>query len=434
LIAFSPSGRRVTAAAGVYASAALGILGTLIVFRVLGPTDAGRFSIVVGVVQFVSLLIELTSDEALVKFGFRYAAREDWGRFHRLVRVTFAFEFTTSFAAGVMIAAFAPFADSVFNDAPGLTVPLLLAAPVALLQSMESMAAELLILRGRYEVRALFLAWGMGLRLAGLAIGAQHGVTAAVLGMLAAQIVTTASILGVGVAALHRFPKAEPVALGEDRRPFVRFVLQSSLDTGLDSFRTWIAPLTLGVVRTSKDVGFFRAAQTPQGGFAVLSAPVRLILLTEQTQDWEAGRPEVVIAAVRRYVIWATFLMAVTLAPIELAMPWLIRTLLKPEFAPATDAARLVVGASAIQLIFAWTKPFAVTIGRPGLRLVAHAVESAILLPLIVVFGKHWGVTGAGGAVLVSSVAFGATWVVLTFRLRTSHRRAQARGLQSYFA
>ena len=51
------------AAAGVYASAALGILGTLIVFRVLGPTDAGRFSIVVGAVQFLSLLIELTSDD-----------------------------------------------------------------------------------------------------------------------------------------------------------------------------------------------------------------------------------------------------------------------------------------------------------------------------------------------------------------------------------
>jgi O-antigen/teichoic acid export membrane protein len=69
--------RRVTTAVGVYTSAALGILGTLIVFRVLGPRDAGRFSIVIGVVQFLSLLIELTADEALVKFGFRYAERGD---------------------------------------------------------------------------------------------------------------------------------------------------------------------------------------------------------------------------------------------------------------------------------------------------------------------------------------------------------------------
>ena len=45
----------------------------------------------------------------------------------------------------------------------------------------------------------------------------------------------------------------------------------------------------------------------------------------------------------------------------------------------------------------------------PVLRIVAHAVESAVLLPLIVVFGKDWGVTGAGGAVLVSAIAFAAS-------------------------
>jgi Na+-driven multidrug efflux pump len=68
--------------------------------------------------------------------------------------------------------------------------------------------------------------------------------------------------------------------------------------------------------------------------------------------------------------------------------------------------------------VLGWTKSFPVTIGRPGLRLAAHGVETAVLLPLIVVFGKAWGVTGAAGAVLVSSVAFAAVWLVLVLRLR----------------
>jgi hypothetical protein len=84
--------RRVVAAGGVYASAALGIAGTLIAYRVLGPTQAGRFAIVLGVVQFLALLIELTSAEALVKYGFRYRRARDWPRFHPVVRLTFAFE------------------------------------------------------------------------------------------------------------------------------------------------------------------------------------------------------------------------------------------------------------------------------------------------------------------------------------------------------
>ncbi len=425
--------RRLTTGVGVYASAALGILGTLIVFRVLGPRDAGRFSIVIGVVQFLSLLIELTADEALVKYGFRYAQQEDWGRFHRAVRATFTFELATAFGVAVLIVVLAPFAGTIFHDAHGLTGALLLAAPIPLLQTTESMASVLLILRGRYDIRGVFMAYGMALRLVGLALGAPHGVTGAILGLLVAQLVTTASIVGVGYASLRRFPKAAPEPLGDDLRPFMKFVLQSSLDTGLDAFRAWIAPLSLGIVGTSTEVGLFRGAQAPQYAFAVLSAPVRMILLTEQTRDWEAGRLDNVIAGLRRYVVGSAMLMAAILLPAELLMPWLVPLLLGDDYSPAVGAAQFVLAAAAIQLVFGWTKSFPVTIGRPYLRVIAHAVEVAVLLPLILVFGELWGVTGAGAAVLVSTVAFGATWVVLVLRLRRSHHEAQARGSEDYF-
>ena len=425
--------RRVTTAVGVYVSAGLGILGTLVAFRVLGPRDAGRFSIVIGVVQFLSLLIELTADEALVKFGFRYATQGDWGRFHRVVRATFAFEAATSIAAGFLIAGFAPFAGTVFGDAKGLTAALIIAAPIPWLQSTESMASVPLILRGRYDIRGLFLAYGMALRLIGLVLGAPHGVTAAVLGLLVAQVITTASIAGVGLLALLRFPKAAPVALAEDRRPFIRFVLSSSLDTGLDAFRTWIAPLALGIVRSATDVGLFRGAQAPQYAFAVLSAPVRMVLLSEQTRDWEAGRLDTVIAGLRRYVVGSSMLMAAILLPAELLMPWLVPALLGDAYTPAVGAAQFVLVAAAVQLIFGWTKSFPVTIGRPGLRVIAHAVEVAVLVPLILIFGELWGVTGGGAAVFVSSLAFAATWVVLTMRLRAQWRQDRADGSATSF-
>jgi O-antigen/teichoic acid export membrane protein len=209
--------RRLITAAGTYTAAALGILGTLVVFRVLGPREAGQFSIVIGVVQFLSLLIDLTADEALVKYGFRYATQEDWGRFHRAFRVTFAFEATTAIAAGLLIAALSSFAGSIFQDAQGLTVPLLLAAPLPLLQSMESTSSVLLILRGRYDIRGLFLAFGMGLRLAGLAAGAQHGVTGAILGLLITQLVTTASRSPASCSRARSTPGSTPSAPGSRR-------------------------------------------------------------------------------------------------------------------------------------------------------------------------------------------------------------------------
>ena len=411
--------RRLAAFAGVYGSVALGIAAALVVLRVLGPSGAGRFSIVVGAVDFLALLVWLTSDDALVKYGFRYSAAGDWGRFHRLVRLAFTCEVVASLGASALIAAIAPFTGSIFHHGgAGLATPMLIAALLPPLQAFESIAAATLILRGRYDLRGIWLTLSMGLRLAGIATGAHWGVTAAVLGVVCAQVLTTISILAVGLRGLRLFPAAEPTPLADDRGPIIRFVAQSAAYTGLISLRTWIAPLTLGIVRNATAVGLFRGAQAPQTGFAALSSPLRMILLTEQTRDWENGRPEVVLAGIRRYTIGATVIAADALGPALWLMPWAVRVVLTAKYLPAVSAARLILVAAAIQMILSWTKTFPVTIGRPGLRLIAHGVETAVLLPLIIVFGKLWGVTGAGVAVLVSSGAFALAWAAIYLRLR----------------
>jgi O-antigen/teichoic acid export membrane protein len=410
--------RRLTAFAGVYASVALGLAASLVALRVLGPAGAGRFTIVVGVVDFLATLVWLTSDDALVKYGFRYAANEEWGRFHRLVRLAFGCEVAAAFVASAAIVVLAPFAPDIFQNGAGLEVPLLIAATLPPLQALESIAAASLILAGRYDRRGAFLTVSMGLRLAGVAVGARYGVTQAVVGIVVAQVLTTVSILGVGLASLRSFPAAAPAPLADDRGPIVRFVAQSAAYTGLISVRTWIAPLTLGIVRSPREVGLFRAAQMPQTGLAALSSPLRMILLTEQTRDWEHGRPDVVIAGIRRYIAGSAAAAALALVPVLLTIPWLMRILFGRQYLPAVSAARLILVAAAIQLVFSWTKTFPVTIGRPGLRLIAHGVETVVMLPLIVVFGKAWGVTGAGGAVLVSTVAFAATWAAIVWHLR----------------
>jgi len=410
--------RRVVAFAGVYGSVALGLAAALVVLRVLGPTGAGRFTIVIATADFLALLVWLTSDDALVKYGFRYAANEEWGRFHRLIRVAFSAELAASLVASALTVAIVPFVDSIFTNGAGLEAPLLIAALLPPLQALESIAAATLILGGRYDLRGTWLTLSMGLRLAGIVVGAQIGVTAAVAGVVVAQTITTISILALGFAGLRRFPAADPAPIGDDRGPIIRFVAQSAAYTGLISLRLWVAPLALGIVRNAAAVGLFRAAQMPQTGLAALSSPLRMILLSEQTRDWEHGRPEVVLQGIRRYVKGSAVIAALALVPVLASIPWLVRHVLGADYLPAVPAARLILVAAAIQLVLSWTKTFPVTIGRPGLRLWAHGVETAVMLPLIVILGDRWGVTGAGAAVLVSSFAFALAWGVILLRLR----------------
>jgi O-antigen/teichoic acid export membrane protein len=186
------------------------------------------------------------------------------------------------------------------------------------------------------------------------------------------------------------------------------------------SLRGSIVPLLVGVVTTPTQVGYFRAAQAPQTGLSALSSPIRLIMLTEQTRDWEAGSPESVFAGIRRFSIAAAALMAVSVPPVYVFMPDLVRIFYGSSYGPAASAARLILIAAAIQLVVAWTKSFPVSIGRPGLRILTHGVETAVLIPLALVLGHLWHATGAAVAVVVATGVFTAVWIAALTRIRRS--------------
>jgi O-antigen/teichoic acid export membrane protein len=195
-------------------------------------------------------------------------------------------------------------------------------------------------------------------------------------------------------------------------------VLQSSIASGVTSLTTPVAILVLGRVSTTTEVAWFRASLSPQQGFSALTSPARLILLTEQTRDWERGTRDAVFAGIRRYTLAASLLTIVALPLLLYFTPDIARLLFSKKNLGAVDATRIVIIAGALRMIFGWTKSFPVSIGRPNLRIWTHGVETLVLIPLAGILGAEWGAAGAAGAVLASSVAYCAYWAVLFFRIK----------------
>src|SRR3954453_368907 len=238
--------RRSATAIGVYSATIFGFLASVVATRQLGTHDYALFATVVAATGFLQLLLDLTVEEALVKYGFRYTTAEDWGRFRRLFEVALAYKLAGGLLGAVALSLLAPFAEDIWNRP--LTGPLLVAAFIPLLQAPENIAGGALILRGRYDIRGAFYATSMGLRLAGVGIGAMHGVLGAVAGMAAAQALATAAISVAGVAAFRRFPQAPPRPLGADRVDFRNFVVSSTLGSSLVSGRAPLGTTVMGAV------------------------------------------------------------------------------------------------------------------------------------------------------------------------------------------
>ena len=82
--------RRSATAIGAYVAAILGFLTTVVATRELGLHDYAKFAAVVAACGFFQQLLDLTIEEALVKYGFRYSESESWGRLRRLFELAVA--------------------------------------------------------------------------------------------------------------------------------------------------------------------------------------------------------------------------------------------------------------------------------------------------------------------------------------------------------
>ncbi|MHB8470407.1 MAG: lipopolysaccharide biosynthesis protein [Gaiellaceae bacterium] len=412
--------RRSLTAVGIYSSVVLGFAATVVATRELHRQAFGDYATVLFATGFFQTFFDLTVEEALVKYGFRYVTREDWGRLRGLFAGALRFKLAGSAVGAAGLAAFAEIAPH------RLSTALLLAAGIPLGMSLEGLAGASLYLRSRYDVRSLFLAWSMALRLAGVAVGAHYGLDEAVAGVLTAQLVSTASVAVAGRLAFRRFPRAAATSLGEERREIAKFVTQSSVATGVLALRTSLAPLLLGAVTSTVQVALYKVAQSPQSGFQALSAPARMVLLTEQTREWERGNQSAVLRGVRRYSLVAAVLSVVVVPPLFVYIGTLIRWINGPEYVGATNAARLLILAAAVQLVVGWTKSFPVSIGRPGLRVTTHGLETLVVLPFVVVFGTVWGAAGAAAAVLAGVCVFAVAWALIFVRIKPEDVRQPA--------
>ena len=102
--------RRSATAVGLYTAMVLGILGTIVAARGFSVADFGLYATVLVAAGFFQSLLDLTVEDSLTKYGFRYVVAEDWGRLFRLFRRALELKLVGGVLAGVALLALAPLA------------------------------------------------------------------------------------------------------------------------------------------------------------------------------------------------------------------------------------------------------------------------------------------------------------------------------------
>src|SRR2546421_6021068 len=130
--------RRFATAFGIYGSALFGFAATIVAARELSKHVFARFAVVFATTSLLQLFVDLTIDEVVVKYGNRYAAREDWGRFRRLFQIGLAVKLAGGAAGSLAVVVAALLAPWIWTT-HGLRTAMLVAALIPLIQQPEGM-------------------------------------------------------------------------------------------------------------------------------------------------------------------------------------------------------------------------------------------------------------------------------------------------------
>lgn len=417
-------GRIAGVGAGFYIAAAAGLVGSVVAARGLGPRDFGLFALALATAAFAQGLLDLSVEEACVKYGARFALQDDGGRLRRLFAVALRARFAGGIVATAAIAGSSFAAEGIF-DAEGIAAPMAIAALMPLVQVGDTPAAAIVV-RRRYGLRSALVATAGVLRVVGIAVGVPFGATAAVTGALAGQAAATALTGLAGAVALRRLPGGAPRPLGPHAAEIRRYVLHTSIGSSLVSARGWAGTLVIGAVAGPVQAGYLRTAQISDQALASLSAPARLVLLGEHSAAWERGEHAQVLRAVGRYMVVAGLVALAVIPPAVVFAPRLVPLIFSDAYSPAVTAVRIAAVAAAVAFVFGWSKPFAASIGRPGLRTAVGGLELAVLLPPLAVLGSRHGAAGGAVALLAAACAGAGAWLVILVRMRRSLGRPGA--------
>ena len=405
-------------AAGVWIANGLSILGTIVAARALGPGEYGSVLLALAAVHALSILLDVTFEEATNFYGNRALHDGDLAGLRALLRLSLKVDI----AIGVVVTALVVALSGVLADlaSAGELDPTLvqISALSVLVTTADSTAFAALALARRVDLRARALAATSALRLIGVIIAVQLG---------GAEAVAISYVLGgaAGSLVLARYawregwrrwapesgsePERRPVGTRELRALRLPFEPDDQRPVGLGNPRAG-DPRPRGRNRGGRRLPCREAPDHRRERASRRRCGWRC---SPSSRGWSPqGRMAEVRRSTKGYTLIAFGIGIVGAAVAYVIMPWLIPFLYSESFESAVTPARIMLIAAVFNLAFLWRKTLLAALGRPEVRTRLAAVEVVVMLTVLLILADR-GAEGAAIAASAGAVAAGLAWALV---------------------
>jgi O-antigen/teichoic acid export membrane protein len=379
---------------------------TLVIARVLTPSDYGLLGMAQMLVSFCLLLSQLGVVPALVQ-------QPDLSR--PLLRQAFALVLLSNVAFYLILYATAPWIATFFGE-PVLVDIIRVAALILPITAFSAVPGALLQRDLNYKSLSLteFAAAVIGALAILALVLTGYGVWGLVIGNLVVAAVTT-----LGFVMLTRF-FVWPQFRFSGLRHTLKFGMTYSVAGLVSSINASMPGLVIGKGLGSTDLGFY----TMMYDIAMLPLN-RLMRLTGQIAFSGYSRIQNDITLARRYFFESAQLLLLLVFPVAWGMlavaPDMITVVLGPQWLPSVLVFQIIALGVPIQALGPIMSPLVSGLGRPDIAL-RNTLTGAVILPPAAIAGLPWGLTGVCigallGVLLTASVVLRRNFAVIKANL-----------------
>jgi O-antigen/teichoic acid export membrane protein len=400
----------------------------------LGLRQYGLFALVVAVVALVDRFFNLDVSRTSIVFVVPHLQRN-----LRAAAGVLQFGYLASFASGALgfavVAGMAPFVGPRLIGSHGALLFVLYG--LTLLSSTGDIpSTSLLQVLGRFRAVAGLTVFREAARIAFVAVAVFefHSLVAVVALLLVHDALM--GVVGVAVAARAFRRHAVTVSLWEpalaeakdDRRGMLGMMFHTNLITYAQLVQAQGPTLLLGVLTGPVSVGIFKLGMAAAAAVGQLTTPAWRAVMPRLTRLWADSD----FAATRQLLRQSTLLAACVLIPAAGATVLLRHPLLTlfggHQAARAGTVFALLAAAQVLNGILFWNGPLLYASHRVRLVTAIYLPCAALMLGLVYVFFRLWGVNGAAGALLVTVVLSNWLQTVAALRALRDDEREHAAG------
>jgi len=400
-------------AAGQYAAATLNFVTSVLMARLLGPTEYGLVALTVAYPTLIWSFVGVKSVSVLTRYVAGLRVKGENERLKAVVKLGYGLDFLISCIAFILVVGSGWWVSRHFYQRPDIAWLMVIYAASFPLFSLTGTSQAVLSSWERFKWLAVLevLHPFTKLMLVTVFLLAGFGAAGAVIGTALAQAGIGLIMMVIATELLRRekvglwwtalLYEAAPL-----RKELTAFFGWNYLMVTLSGVVGQVPLMMLGKLRGPEEAGYYRLATSLVTVGSYLEGSLGRVAYPVLSARWGAGERETLRRSLRRWTLKAGLPVALLLVATIPLLPIFVPMILGSGFRPMVLGTQIMFLGSAVSAMFFWLTAFYYSSGKVSTWVVGYGLYTVVVVGLGWLLIKLGGFVGISGLMAISKVLF----------------------------